>query len=221
MSDSQKLRARLAQEHAKKDTEVFKFFDVMSKDIGSSFRTEPSGKYDVVAQRVQLVAVFTFVDVVASYWYEYLNKTGTQKERFLRWSEAFCFIADNPQFSGDVTLLNSKSLYTIRSSLVHFFGLGEGVPIMIAPNRSTTAQMNAWRATLKTIGRVDIPLLSPKDIYNLFLEGAILMLSGWKTNVADAQTDEGKKWMHIEAIDRIHRKIMKEGAILVPIPEQK
>ena len=46
------------------------------------------------------------------------------------------------------------------------------------------------------------------------------MLNEWKKIIAESQSDEVKKWQHIEGIDRIYQKIQLEGAAKVAISEQ-
>ena len=77
-----KKRKQLEYEHQKKDDAVLKFFlKEATEDIASVFAMD-SQKRNYTSERVQLVCVFTLIDVIANYWYEYLGRNGTQQDRF-------------------------------------------------------------------------------------------------------------------------------------------
>lgn len=217
-------KGELISLHADKDDKVFRFFREAMEDIGSVFRLDDQ-KRDMIAQRAQLISVFTFIDVLASYWYEYLGKSGTQQERFLAWCDKYCFVDGNPEYKDDLSKLTSTRLYPFRCSMVHFLGISspsEGNTITIAPNDSTITLLDKWRKGLKERGH-EVLLIRPKALHNLVLEGAIRMLDEWRKNIDDSHADEAKKMEHVEGIDRIFRKIMVEGAVKVALekrPEQ-
>ena len=216
-------RQQLGHAHQKKDDEVFKFFKEAMKDIGSVF-TMDAEKRNYTSERVQLVCVFTFVDVVASYWYEYLNKTGTQRERFVEWVERYCLTAENQEYSGtDFEHLTAGNFYAFRSSMVHYFGIAglEGdYKLSIATNRIDDKLIEKWRQGFREHG-TSVLIIKPKKLYNFVLEGAVVMLGEWKKIIDEAKSNEEKKGQHIEGIDRIYQKIQLEGAAKVSIPEQQ
>lgn len=213
---------QLGQFHQKKDDAVFKFFREAMEDIGSVFAMDEQ-KHNYTSERVQLVCVFTFVDVVASYWYEYLNKTGTQRERFVEWVERYCLAAENQECTGtDFEHLTTRNFYAFRSSMVHFFGIAgleDDYKLSIATNRIEDELVEKWRQGFRERG-AHVLIIKPKKLYNLILEGAMLMLGEWKKIIDEAKNDEDKKWQHIEGIDRIYKKIQLEGAAKVSVPEQ-
>jgi len=209
--------------HAEKDKMVFQFFGDTLEDIGTIFYKNEK-ELEVVSSRVQLIAIFTLVDVLASYWYEYRNQTGTPKERFTTWMNAFCFTHENIEFAGsEYENTTTERLYQFRSSLVHFFGLSrtDNDTFGIVPNDEEAKRLmegfiKRQRNNGKTMYMVD-----SKKLHSLVGEGAILMLNGWSQIIQEAQTDEVKKWSHIEGIDRIYNKVMLEGAVRVPYKPAK
>lgn len=217
-------RQQLGQEHQKKDDAVFKFFREAMEDVGSVFRTDEQQRI-YASERAQTVVVFTFADVVANYWYEYLDKTGKPSERFLTWINRYCINEHNSSYCGtDFTKLSAERMYSFRSSMVHFLGISnpkeEKVAIGITSNRISDDEIQKWRAGFQQAGHTAI-IFKPKQLYNLILDGAMLMLDDWKNIIDLSQTDEIKKWEHIEGIDRIYRKIRLEGAVLVAVPPKQ
>lgn len=213
----------MGKEHQKKDDNVFKFFKEAIEDVGSVFAIDKDNR-NYTSERVQLICVFTFIDVVASYWYEYLGKNGTQKERFINWVKQYCLTEKNDQYTGtDFVNLTDENMYAFRSSMVHFFGIAglEGnYKISIATNRIDDNLIKKWQNGFREHGHLVI-IIKPKKLYNLILEGAVLMLNEWKEIINDAQSDGDKKWRHIFGIDRIYQKIQNEGAAKVMLPENK
>ncbi len=216
-------KQQLGREHQKKDNAVFKFFKEATDDISSVFAVDAE-KRNYTSERVQLVCVFTFIDVVASYWYEYLGKIGTQRDRFVEWVEQYCLTEKNQEYAGtDFVQLTAANFYAFRSSMVHFFGIAglEGdYMLSIATNRISDDLIEQWRKGFRERGN-HVLIFKPKKLHNLVLEGAVMMLDEWRKIIDESQSDETKKWQHIEGIDRIYQKIQLEGAAKVAIPEQQ
>ena len=217
-------RKQLGLEHQKKDDVVFKFFfKEAMEDIGSVFAIDEK-KRNYTSERVQLICVFTFVDVVASYWYEYLGKTGTQQDRFLEWVKRYCLIKENSEYTGtDFEHLTAENFYAFRSSMVHFFGiagLDGDYKLSIATNSVPDELVEQWRKVFRDRGS-PVLIIKPKKLYDLVLNGAEAMLNEWKIIINESQNDEVKKWQHIEGIDRIYQKVQLEGAAKVAIPEEQ
>ena len=216
-------RQQLGREHQKKDDLVFRFFREVMEDIGSGFAMDEK-KRNYTAERTQLICVFTFIDVIASYWYEYLGRNGTQRGRFVEWVQRYCLTDDNSEYTGtDFAHLTAENLYAFRSSMVHFFGIAglEGdYKLTIATNRISDELIEKWRRGFRERGE-HVLIIKPKKLYNLMLEGAVKMLDEWRAIIDEAQNNEARKWEHIEGIDRIYQKIQLEGALKVNIPESQ
>jgi hypothetical protein len=220
MEDS---KLELGHGHQKRDDAVFKFFKETMEDIGSAFLTDPEHR-NYTSERVQLICVFTFIDVLASYWYEYLGLNGTQQERFVAWAERYCLAEKNPEYLGtDFGNLTVANFYALRCSMVHFFGIAglEGDHVLsIATNRVSDDLLEQWRKDFRARGH-QVLIFKPKKLYDLVLEGALVMLDEWKQVIDESQSDETIKWQYIEGINRIYQKIQLEGAALVVVPDKK
>lgn len=216
-------KQQLGREHQKKDDLVFRFFGEVMEDIGSVFAMDDKER-NYTAERTQIICVFTFIDVIASYWYEYLGRNGTQRDRFTEWTQKYCLNNDNPEYIGtDFAHLTAENLYAFRSSMVHFFGIAgfEGdYKLTIATNRISDDLIEKYRKGFREHGE-HVLIIKPKKLHNLMLEGAVRMLDEWRTIIDEAQNNEMKKWGHIEGIDRIYRKIQLEGALKVNLPESQ
>ncbi len=217
-------RQQLGDEHQKKDDAVLKFFlKEATEDIASVFAMDTQ-KRNYTSERVQLVCVFTLIDVIANYWYEYLGKNGTQKDRFLEWVEKYCLTNANPEYKNtDFVHLSAKNLYAVRSSMVHFLGiagLDGDYKLTFATNIMSDDFIEKYRKGFLERGH-HVLVVKPKSLHNLILEGTILMLNEWKKVIDEAQSDENKKWEHIEGIDRLYQKIQIEGAAKVAVPENE
>jgi hypothetical protein len=214
-------RQRLAREHQQKDDAVFQFFKIATEEINSVFAVRADGK-NYTSERVQLVCIFTLVDIVANYWYEYLGRTnGTPRSRFEEWVNKYCLNDQNPEYVGtDFVYLTANDIYATRSSLIHFFGmsgLSGRHKLTFATNSISDDFIARYKKKFQERGH-SILVVKPKKLHNLVLEGTLLMLFDWKQIIAEAQRDEEKKWQHIEGIDRIYQKIQLEGAMKVEIP---
>ncbi len=67
-----------------KEKDVLTFFEEVGQEIKSVFAKDQNSR-EVVSIRVQAIAIFTLVDVLASYWFCYLDATEKQSVRFKSW----------------------------------------------------------------------------------------------------------------------------------------
>lgn len=222
---AQMQKEKILEQHKEKDDKIFRFFREVLEDIGTIFVTNDKGK-ELVSSRVQVIAVFTLADIVASYWFAYHDKTGTPTERFITWVNSYCLIPENKAFPNSTySDISAERLFKLRNSLVHFFGLASGKDevhnFAISPNNENWMEVTKkLQKTLEKKGQ-KICVIESKKFYNLVLEGAILMLDEWKLVIDEAQDNEEKKVSHIEGIDRIFQKIETEGALKIQKPEEK
>jgi hypothetical protein len=215
-------KQKLWAEHPSKDNKVFRFFNEAVEDIGTAFRINESGK-DLVAARVQLITVFTFIDVMANYWFEYLGENVTQQQRFNEWMNKYCLNEANTEYKKEPEFqkLTSTRAYSFRSSMVHFFGLSEyseNYYILIATNERSEEEIERLKKAIKNKTR-QVIIIKPKKLHNLVTDGATLMLRDMQKNIDDSKLDENKKWAHVYGIDRIFQKTEKEGAVKIPISD--
>lgn len=198
--DDKKLE--LGKAHQEKDDAVFKFFKESLEDIGSVFAMDAERR-NYTSERVQLVCVFTLVDIVASYWYAYLGKIGRPRDRFVEWIELYCLTEKNQEYVGtDFAHLTVANFYAFRNSMVHFFGIAglEGnYKLSIASNRIADDLIEHWRKGFRERGS-QVLIVKPKKLYDLVLGGAVMMLGEWKKIINESQSDEVKKWQHMDGI---------------------
>ena len=213
------MEEEMVNQHAERDKMVFKFFSDAMDDINTIFAKNDKGQ-ELIANRVQVATIFTFIDIVSSYWFEYQGRTGTQKERFIEWVERYCLIDENKDFTGSALKgCSSKELYAFRSSMVHFFGLSgnpEWGMFFLAPNDAEAEKIS--REFIKDQNKKGKKLYAvhSKELHSIVVEGSFIMLEEWREVIRRAQADESLKMEHIKGINRIHEKIMLEGAIKVP-----
>lgn len=206
----------MLEKHAEKDKLVFRFFEDTLADMSSIFAKDENG-LEVVASRVQLISIFTLIDVFASYWYEYHNQNGKPSERFCQWLSQFCFTEENEEYSDSIYVnITPERLYQFRSSLVHFFGLSrtDTDTFGIVPNDEEAKKI--MESYIKQKKGSVMYMVDSKKLHSLVSEGAVLMLNGWSDVIKEAQQNEHMKMEHIRGIDRIYKKVMLEGAIRVP-----
>ncbi|HVY35976.1 MAG TPA: hypothetical protein VG982_01715 [Candidatus Paceibacterota bacterium] len=171
---------------------------------------------DVVPLRMQLIGGFTIIDVLGSYWFEYLNKTGTPRERFFEFTEKFCLTPKNKIYAVSTLIKGAtkERLYDLRSSLVHFYGLGKHKDFGIAANISKTHTSEVIQNMVIEF-RKKVPnliFIQPTELRDIIVEGTSLMFESMIENINKSHTNENTKKAHIEGIERIYNKLFEEGA---------
>ncbi|MEA3464001.1 MAG: hypothetical protein U9R14_02930 [Patescibacteria group bacterium] len=206
----------LLKEHKKRDDAVFRFFKEISEETHCVVAKDSNGN-DLISARVQMIIAFSLIDVLANYWYEYRDCSGQTNERAKSWYSTYCATDKNEYYKELWQELSCNNLYKLRNSLIHFFGLGERCEdtyICLCQNNLPEDKRQKWQKDFLAKGRKTF-IIRPRDFSNMVREGAILMLKEWTGIVRNAQTDEKTKQEHIEGINRIWKKINKEGAVRV------
>ncbi len=199
-----------------------RFFQEAVSEIQAAFLTDGVEKY--VGPRLQLVAAYTLAEVFSSYWDIYRAFDKNPDERMRTWLGEFCFTSDNDTFQKNPYFkrLNAQDLISLRNSLIHFFGLSDqaatSMQIAFAQSHMKDDEFAEYISKFpKTV-----VAFKPIDFYHLFKDGALLMLNVLLDNIHQAAKDESKKWEHIEGINRLYEKVMKEGAVMQPFtPRQE
>lgn len=207
-------------EHDKKEKYVVKFLTDIATETNIIYLKDEKGN-DRISLRIQMIVIFSLIDVLASYWYEYQNKNGSPGERFRNWYDQYCKVDRNEEFCKNKqwTELNSTRIYKFRSSIVHFFGLSEetdNLYIILSPNNWFDIEAQKLFDKMKQDGHNTI-ILKPHEFYDLIREGAKLMLKDWIDAINMSKLDEVKGYKHIEGIRRIWNKINTEGAEKIPL----
>jgi hypothetical protein len=205
-------------QHNERENEVVEFLMNVMGEVNQIFLNEPNG-YNKISLRIQMIIAFSAIDVMAHYWFAFLNKTGKTNERAQMWYEEFCAKDENKYWVGLYRDVTSKRLYDFRNALVHFFGMGEviGDEIYIALVASdlTAENKEKMEHIFLEKGHKTI-MIYPKDFFDLVREGARIMIRHWLKMIAEAQTDKEKEKEYIDGIERVWSKTRKEGAKYVP-----
>lgn len=176
---------------------------------------------EIIPSRMQLIGIFTIVDVLANYWYEYLGKTGTYTERFDDYINTFCFTNQNKEYLNKRYLENdvtSEQLRLFRGGLVHFYGLSSNHSYCIMGNPSKNMSQEQIDQMHKNIPKIrkDIKFIfiQPIELKKIVIEGAVLMLEKFGSDCQIALSEE-EKISYATSIYRIQQKLRKEGASVI------
>jgi hypothetical protein len=195
----------LLKEHPQKEKEVMKFFKESLSEVNSAF-LKNDNKEDILSSRIQLIIIFVFVDILSSFLFFYIdNKDNAHKKRFLLWIDEYFFNLKNEAYlknKDDLKGVTSELLYSLRSSLTHFFGLPEPndeISFFLLPNSVKNEE-------------IMVPIKS-QIIFDIVRTGAKVMLEEWIENINSNKEDV--KINHVLGINRIHKKIHIDGGFLV------
>lgn len=173
---------------------------------------------EIISSRMQLIGVFTIIDVLGNYWYEYLGKTGKPSERFDDYINKFCFINKNKEFVDRKYLQNitTEDLRHLRDSIVHFYGLGRNsnITILSHPSKNNSKEdINLSVTTLKKL-RKNMDFIQPFELKKIIAEGAIGMINIFKEDVDNIKSYE-EVLIVTNNIKRIQKKLREEGASFI------
>ena len=186
-------------------------------EISDVFRFKNQDKKDVISARVQLILVFTFIDIVANYYLAYLGTDdhGPTK-KFLDFVEKFCFTNKNAYFNERKHLknVNAIDLKNLRNGLVHFYGIGTQKGIVIASNGLGDDEILSV-VNNNSLDKEPIVVI-PMELY-LIVQGATELFFE-NFSIAEEHTTQ-EKISKMYALDRIIEKIEKEGAVHIMPPD--
>lgn len=206
-------RKEYISQHTAREKEVVDFLmSVIAECDTVFFKNEK--EITPIPQRIQMIVIFSLIDVLGSYWFSYLNDTGTTNERPRVWYEEFCINTENQYYKGLFTEVSSERLYKFRNALVHFFGLGEpteDIFIALAANDLSDENKKNMEAEFARRKHKTI-MLRPSDFFGLVREGTILMMFRWSKVIEEAQHNHEREKEHIDGVERVWKKIRNEGA---------
>ncbi|MFA6593891.1 MAG: SEC-C domain-containing protein [Candidatus Buchananbacteria bacterium] len=210
-------RIKMLAEHNDREKKVFRFFNEVIEETNIILLKSEDG-HDKIQSRIQMIIIFSLVDMLGGYWYTFLGQNGKTLERPKNWYNKYCATEENIHYKDFWTELNVERLYVFRNSLVHFFGLGEkydNIYISLASNNLPDKTHKNWQEEFSKKGDKTI-IIRPEDFYNLIKEGGVLMLKEWGNMIKQAQTNRDKECYYINGIERVWDKIRKEGAVRIP-----
>jgi hypothetical protein len=210
---------KMSEEYEKICKEVTDSLLKTTTDLNQLFYKTPEDA-EVVPPLMQLIGIFTVIDVLASYWYEYLGKSGTQSERFDEYVNTFCFTEKNQEFVGRKYLKDctTEEIRGLRNSIVHFYGLGTNNRFCIIPNLSKLSPQNQIDQIAANFSKLrkDIVFIfiQPFELKKIVIEGAVVMLQKFQIDAGSSYSEQDKV-SRIEAVERINKKLKAEGAVAV------
>lgn len=172
---------------------------------------------EIISSMMQLVGVFTVIDVLGNSWYEYLGKTGKPSERFDEYINKFCFTNKNKEFTKRKYLQSAKTenVRHLRDNIIHFYGLGGlgfailSNPSRLNPEKDIDALVNAFKKIPK-----NLEFIQPLEFKKIIIEGAMNMFESLQSDLAKTNSDE-EKLKAINGVKRIQLKFNKEGVMNV------
>ncbi|MEI6480439.1 MAG: SEC-C metal-binding domain-containing protein [bacterium] len=209
---------KLHEEHVQ---ETLKILLSITGELAQLFHLDKNG-IQVVPVRMQLIGIFTIVDVIAHYYNEYGGESLTQSVRFINFVERFCFVDENKEYASRKYLgdMSVNELYSLRNGLVHFYGLAEA-KYCILPNLSKVFTQeivdNAYNdfTELSKIQGKDLCFVQPSELRMVVVEGVVLVLKYFSQMEADSTKSKEKRLAHLSGMERIFKKLEKEGASVV------
>lgn len=201
----------------KKIKMVMDFLTKASDEISDIFRFRNQDKKDVISAPVQLILIFTFIDIVANYYHAYLgiDDSGPTK-KFYDFVEKFCFTNKNNYFNERKHLKNitAGDLKNLRNGLVHFYGIGTQKNIVIASNDLKDDEILSV-VNNNSLDKEPIVVI-PMELYMIVQGATELFFENF--SIIEEHTAQ-EKISKMYALDRIIEKIEKEGAIHINPPD--
>jgi hypothetical protein len=195
---------------------IMNFLRKADEEISDIFRFQNQDKKDVISASVQLILVFTFIDIVANYYHTYLGtESSSHTKKFYDFIENFCFTEKNTYFNKRKHMKNvtASDLKNLRNGLVHFYGIGTQKNIVLASNGLEDNEiLNILNKN--SINKKPIVVI-PVELYEIVQGGTELFFENF--SITEEHTAQ-EKIEKMYAVDRILEKINKEGGIhVVPV----
>ena len=208
--------------HQQRDKEVFQFLVGITGESDVVF-LKGDKEEEKIPLRIQMIISFTLMDVLASYWYEYLGKNDSISARSCSWYDHFCRTDRNTEYKKDPQwqILSSDRLYQFRNSLVHFMGMSEireNIYMGLVSNDLPETERERMIKRL-TAATHRTAIIRPNDFHKLIKQGGKIMLEEWQKVIEQSHTNPEKKKDHIDGIERIYNKIQLEGAAAIYKPK--
>ncbi len=160
-----------------------------------------------IGAKYKVMLLMTYIDIFAQIWAIHEKNTDKlQRTQFENWSDEFIFHDSNDEFvneRSEIEPLDSKSLYQIRNSLVHFAALPNNSKSKLSTFISSDSKSEFCNRYPNEVKRAEgqILLLTPKILFPLVVKAVILTLPKILENK--------------DTLRAIDKKIEKESAILI------
>lgn len=207
-------RKKDIEEHEKNEKYVTDCLLQVTEELKSLFYKTNEGD-EIIPVLMQMMGIFTVIEVLGSYWYEYQNKTGKPTERFIEFVSTFCFDEINKEYKQRKYLKNmtAEELCKLRNSIIHFYGLGKNNKLCIIPNIARKSPQEKIDQTINNFLKIrkDFIFIQPFELKSIVIQGAISMLEKFKEDLKSIK-DEVDEANYISNIKRIQVKLFNEGA---------
>jgi hypothetical protein len=204
--------------HSEKEKQVFDFFNYIVEQEINVINVKNDKSVDLVPSRIQLIIIFSLVDIMSNYWYEFRGASAGNKVKFCEWVNTFCLTKNNKKYIAYWKKVSAERLYSLRCSVVHFFGISEpseGIYFAISPNDYPESKRGEFSRKVSKPGNKTI-MLKTKHLHELVREGGILMLASWMRIIKQASKgDPTRRRAYVTGIDRVWAKYWREGAVHV------
>lgn len=204
--------------------DFFKIYDLKVKtiinlliqaddEITDVFRFRNEKGEEIISPNVQLILVFTFIDILGNYYQSYLGVENIgHTKKFKEFVDKFCFTDENSSFKDRKYMrdINSDDLKNLRNGLVHFYGIGTQKNIIIASNDSTNDAISD-AINNHSIDKNPIVIV-PSELQDIARDAGQLFTKNFNI---DYHTTNEEKIEKMSALDRILEKINREGTILL------
>jgi hypothetical protein len=202
------------------EKEVFAFFnEAVAQEINIVNLQNEKG-HDAIPLRAQLILIFSLVDILSNYWFEFRGESASQRIRFCSWISEFCMTKKNSKYIGYWKTVSAQRLYELRCSSVHFLGLSranEGIYFALSPNDYPESKRGEFSRKISKPGNKTI-MLKPRHLHELTRQGGMLMLNSWQRMIKQANKgSQEKREEYMSGIERVWRKYFSEGAVNVKL----
>lgn len=224
LKGSKHCKRKRIEEHDEREKKVIRFLNDVVKEA-NVIALKNRGN-DVISSRIQMIVVFSVIDVYSNYWREYYEKNYQHEKRFRKWYDTFCRTEKNEFYKENKDRwekISSQRIYQLRNSLVHFFGLSNAeadkenlIHFSLTFNSQDMKQIEDWEKAFEEEASPTFTI-RPIDFYKLVKAGAKIMLLEWVDLIKDSKKNPTTEKSHIEGIERIYNRYKKEGAVNIPV----
>ncbi len=192
---------------------IIKLLEEADDEISDIFRFKNQENKDVISSNVQLILVFTFIDILGNYYDAYVgNKESGATKKFKDFVRDFCLVDENIYFKNRKHMkgITVEALKNLRNGLVHFYGIGFQKNILIASN-DLPDEFITEAISKHSIDKDPIVVI-PSELQMIVQGAAELFIRNFNINEQDSGQEKMEK---MNAVDRILNKIEGEAAVLV------
>jgi hypothetical protein len=218
LREDEKVR-RLKKNHKDREEEIVKYFSEIAKEVNT---THSDSDY-YTPERIQLAAIFTWIETLSNYWdlYQFYPddvENFTPKDRCEEWVEEFLLTEENYIYAsnGELATIKPDDLYELRNGIIHFMGMGntsEEISIVIIPNDISSDNRERISKEIQERLHGEVCHKKPDELHSAVQDGAELMVERMLETIEDIKSGSREAMLeHMLGIKAIHDKFEREGA---------